>query len=80
LTGFPEKSIQQVQDNITVDGETLKSQVNGKTMVYGRLETPSLATLRERVQASNYKTEKISLREVVANVQNLHVDQTNSDD
>jgi hypothetical protein len=79
LTGFPEESIQQVQDNITVDGETLKSQVNGKAMVCGRLETPSLAALRKRVEASNYKTGKISLREVVANVQNLHVDQTNSD-
>jgi hypothetical protein len=79
LTGFPEESIQQVQENITVDGETLKSQINGKTMVYGRLETPSLGELRERAQASNYKTGKISLRETVANVQDLHVNQTNSD-
>jgi hypothetical protein len=79
LTGFPEESIQQVQNNITVDGETLKSQVNGKAMVCGRLETPSLATLRERIQAINYKKGKISLREAVANVKNLHVDQTNSD-
>lgn len=78
LTGFPEESMQQVHENITVDGEMLKSRVNGKTMVYGRLETPSLAELRERVQASNYKTGQISLREIVANVQDLHVDQTNS--
>jgi hypothetical protein len=79
LTGFPEESIQQVQENITIDGETLKSQINGKTMVYGRLETPSLGELRERAQASNYKTGKMSLRETVANVQDLHIDKTNSD-
>ncbi len=79
LTGFPEESIQQIQKNITVDSETLKSQVNGKTMVYGRLETPSLAELRERARSSNYKTGKISLREIVANVQDLHVDSINSD-
>jgi hypothetical protein len=78
LTGFPEESIEQVHKNITVDGEMLKSQVNGKAMVYGRLETPSLAELRERVRTINYKEGKISLREIVANVQNLHIDQINS--
>jgi hypothetical protein len=78
LTGFPEESIEQVHKNITVDGETLKSQVNGKAMVYGRLEIPSLAELREHVQGSNYKTGKISLRENVANVQDLHVDPINT--
>jgi len=79
LTGFPEMSPQQVRENITLDGETLTSHVNGKVMVCGRLETPSLADLRELVRSSGHAVGKISLREVVANVQKLHADESNAD-
>ncbi|MBC1222819.1 hypothetical protein GNF10_15105 [Nostoc sp. UCD121] len=79
LTGFPEDSPQQVWQNITVDGKVLKSHVNGKVMVCGQLETPSLAELRERVHASGYEVGKISVREVVANVQHLHINESNAD-
>ena len=51
LTGFRETSPGQVHKNIAVDGEKLTSSVNGRVMVYGRLETPSLGELRERVRA-----------------------------
>lgn len=54
LTGFRETLPSQVRQNITVDGETLTSHVNGKVMVCGRLETPSLAELRERVRLTLY--------------------------
>jgi hypothetical protein len=79
LTGFPEESPQQVWQNITVDGKVLKSHVNGKVMVCGQLETPSLAELRERVHASGYEVGKISVREIVANVQHLHINESNAD-
>jgi hypothetical protein len=78
LTGFPEESPQQVRENITVDGQTLSSHGNGKVFVFGRLETPSLAELRERVRASEPKSGKISVREVVANVQHLHTKVSNA--
>jgi len=78
LTGFPEESPQQVRENITVDGQTLTSHGNGKVFVYGRLETPTLAELRERVRASGYKSGNISVREVVANVQHLHTNIANA--
>jgi hypothetical protein len=78
LTGFSEEFPQQVRENITVDGQKLISHVNGKVFVYGRLETPSLAELRERVRASGPKSGKISVREVVANVQHLHTDVSNA--
>ena len=78
LTGFPEKSPQQVRENITVDGQALTSHVNGKVLVYGQLETPTLAELRERVHASGHKSGKISVREVVANVQHLHTNVSNA--
>jgi hypothetical protein len=48
LNGFREESSQQVRNNIIVDGEILRSRVNGKILICGRLETPSLEELRER--------------------------------
>lgn len=78
LTGFPEESPKQVRENFTVDGTTLKSQVNGKVLTCGELETPSLAELRERIHSSKYEVGKLSVREVVANVQHLHTDQSNA--
>src|SRR5205823_4986547 len=77
LTGFREASPQQVRDNIAVDGEKLTSHVNGKVMACGRLETPSLAELRERVRSGGHGVGNISVREVVANVQTLHADESN---
>jgi hypothetical protein len=78
LTGFAEEYPQQVRENITVDGQTLRSHVNGKVLVCGQLETPTLAELRERVHASGHKKGNISVREVVANVQHLHTDVSNA--
>jgi len=78
LTGFPEESPQQVRENISVAGHTLTSHANGKVLVYGQLETPTLAELRERVRASGPQSGKISVREVVANVQHLHTNESNA--
>src|SRR5690606_21894238 len=78
LTGFNEKSPQQVRENISVDGETLTSRVNGATYTCGTLETPSLAELRQRVRASGHEAGKISLREVEANAKALHRDKANA--
>jgi len=77
LTGFPEESPHQVRENLTVDGPTLTSHRNGRVLVHGHLETMTLAELRERVHASGQRSGKISVREVVANVQHLHTDVSN---
>lgn len=78
LTGFPEESPQQVRENITVDAQTLTSHGNKKVLTYGQLETPTLAELRERVRATGHQSGKISVREVVANVQHLHTTVSNA--
>jgi hypothetical protein len=78
LTGFRETGPSQVRKNITVDEETLASNVNGNVMVYGRLETPALSELRGRVQAGKRGGGRIAVREVVANVQALHADVSNA--
>jgi len=78
LTGFREESPEQVRQNLTVDGILLQSHVNGKEFVYGQLETPTLAELRERVHAREPKGGKLSVREVVADVQALHTNASNA--
>jgi hypothetical protein len=78
LTGFREESPDQVRKNISVDGETLKSHVNGREFVSGVLETPSLQELRGRVHSNELNAGKISVREIISNVQHLHADDTNS--
>jgi hypothetical protein len=78
LTGFHEFSPIQVRENIAIDGDTLTSLVNRNVFTCGRLETPSLAELRERVRTCEHVAGKISAREVVANVQDLHVKESNA--
>src|SRR5258708_20839795 len=78
LTGFPEESPQQVRENISVCGNASTSHINGKVLVCGGLETPSLAELRECVHSSRHRVGRISVREVVANVQNLHTNESNA--
>lgn len=78
LTGFREMSPGQVRENITVDRATLTSLVNGKTFTCGRLETPSLKELRDRVRSSRLKAGKLLVREVVADVADLHADALNA--
>ena len=79
LTGFREETTAQVRENLSVEGVMLKSHVNGKEYVCGQLETPSLAELRERVNLEKSLSGKISISEVVADVQQLHVDKSNAD-
>ena len=42
------------------------------------METPNLAERRERVNSSGHRVGKISVREVVADVQHLYADESNA--
>ncbi len=78
LTGVREESTDQVREHLVVEGELLKSLANGKIFVCGRLETPSLAELRQRTRSGGHLEGKIAVREVVADVQALHADPVNA--
>lgn len=79
LTGFVEKSPAEVYANMCLDAEFLKSNVNGRKWRYGKLETPTLAELRQRIGAlEKRQSGKLHLKEVVADVQSLHSDPANS--
>lgn len=78
LTGFAEESPEQVRTNLSLAGERLTSRVNGRVLHCGRLETPTLGELRGRLQALSQKGGKISVCEMVADVQQLHLDPANA--
>ncbi len=78
LTGFRETSPSQVRENITINDDKLISLVNRKAFTCGRLETPSLGELRNRVICSRHTIGRLSVREVVANVFDLHADESNA--
>lgn len=74
LTGFSEISPDQVRRQIRLGNGVLTSLSNGKTYRYGRLETPSLGELRDRLGAGNARSGPLAVREIVADVQDLHTD------
>lgn len=78
LTGFREEDPELVRSSFVIEGSTLTSRINGRVMNCGVLETPSLAELRQRVEARECPRGSITAREVVANVQHLHADPANA--
>ena len=78
LIGFPETSPLAVREQISVEGEWLTSHGNGRALACGRLETPSLAELRERCHSYAHPSGEPTVREVVADVQHLHADESNA--
>lgn len=78
LTGFRETSADDVRAKLVLDGETLTSRVNGRSFVCGRLETPSLGELRGRVARIAPGPGRLSVREVLADVRELHADPSNA--
>lgn len=77
LTGFSEESPEQVRDLLRIDDDRLTSAVNGKSWVFGELEVVSLGDLRRKLEGLPGNGRPITLSEVVADVQNLHLDTGN---
>jgi hypothetical protein len=77
LTGFREESPAVVRENLSVEGNVLCSHANGKSWLCGELEILSLMQLREQSQAVAAAA-PISVHEVVANVQELHREETSA--
>ncbi len=77
LTGCVEESPESVRQQLLIDGRLLHSSLNRRSWLYGELETPTLAQLRDRVRCINRDRRPISVHEIVANVQHLHRDRAN---
>jgi len=74
LAGFREESPDQVRQHLSVDGNKLKSRINGREYIWGSLEIPTLAELRQRAKSLDSVGGRVSVREIVADAQDLHAD------
>ena len=77
LTGCVGESPESVREHLFIDGRRLHSRLNQKSWLCGELETPTLAQLRQRVSHIKYDLAPISVRNVVGNVQHLHLNRAN---
>lgn len=78
LTGFKEKSPQQVRENLLIEGDSFVSKVNNKKFTFGKLEIITLEELRQISFSKEVSNDKIKLSEVVGDVQELHANTYNS--
>ncbi|MCF4009568.1 hypothetical protein [Rheinheimera sp. UJ63] len=82
LTGFKEQGAAQIRQLLQLEGDYLRSKVNGLSYKVGSLITPSLAELHTRAAAVLQQPQQplshLQLREVVADAQALHADPKNA--
>ena len=77
LTGCDEASPHEVRQLLKVEGPRLASAANGKSWQCGTLLVPSLAELRQQVAELPTAAGDTTVHQVVANVQQLHLDVAN---
>jgi hypothetical protein len=78
LTGFKESSYDDTKQRLVVDGNRLRSTVNGQSYGFGILETPTLAQLRSGAAlAAPRVSGKLSVTNVRGDVRALHRDPDN---
>ncbi len=78
LTGFAEGDVDDVAGRFALDGTRLTSLTNGTTMEAGRFEVVALAELRRRLGAEPRHSGRLPVREIIADVQQLHLDRSNA--
>ncbi len=78
LTGIEDENHESIHAYLKLDGEKLTSKKNGRTLVCGRLETPSLVELRQRIVDLQLKPKKTTISQIVGDVQRLHADPQNA--
>jgi hypothetical protein len=71
LAGFSETSYEETRANLEVEGEFLRSRVNGQRYRIGTLELLSLKELRQRVQPTAPQERQLKARVILADVRDL---------
>ena len=71
LTGIDEESPEQVRNGLSFVDDCILCP-NGKKIAFGRLEIPKLSVLRTAVAAENAPRGRLTVREVVGDVRQLH--------
>lgn len=82
LTGFSEQGAAQVRQMLSLNDDVLTSLANDKQFQVGQLFIPSLADLMAEAtaiqQSATFNAKPISVQEVIADVQSLHLDPQNA--
>jgi len=78
LTGLDEKSPEYVRDNMVINENEFHSLANSQKFVFGNLEIPTLDSLRIQNQHIENYEGCIQVKEIVADVQDLHSQIENS--
>lgn len=78
LTGFSERSPNEVRENITVEGSQLTSRVNGATYQCGKLDIVPLGELRRRLAEVDGRKGKLTISELVGDAKAIHADASNA--
>ncbi len=71
-------SPEQVRRDLTLERNCIVSPI-GKRLVFGHLEMPSLSELRRAVAELDIEPSSSCIREIVADVRELHADPVNAD-
>jgi hypothetical protein len=72
LTGIKETSPNQVRAQLELCDNSILSKANGAKLIFGKLETPTLAELRSHVNKLNLRKGKLKITETVDDVGQLH--------
>ena len=72
LTGFNEEAYATTQAQLEVQGNTLRSKVNGRCFGIGHFEMVSLAELRQRVAQEQVKAAPTNVSIVTGDVRQMH--------
>ncbi|MBO6514973.1 MAG: hypothetical protein JJ975_00295 [Bacteroidia bacterium] len=77
LVGFEETSPEKVREHLSYQDGWVKSEANGREMYVGILEVPTLDELKQRAPSLDSFHSRLRVKEVVGNVQALHVEPQN---
>jgi hypothetical protein len=72
LAGFRETGYDDTRNRLKVEGEKLRSRVNGRNYGIGNLELISLGNLRKRAASVNDLSGHLTLRNVTGDIRRLH--------
>jgi hypothetical protein len=79
LTGFEESSYEDTRTKLVLEGEMLRSRVNGAAYRAGGLELVSLAELRARGGRLTSEGAKLSVKNLVGDVRAMHLEPEHAD-
>jgi protein-tyrosine phosphatase len=78
LTGFREVTYSATRSKLKVEGQKLRSLINGKCYGIGELELVPLQTLRERVKSDANVSGRLKTRVVTGDVRQMHLSPENN--